>query len=110
MLKFHFGLIVNSVLDKASNAVEQAPDDVREGIIEKVAGTLHVLHQDQLQSLREQFGREYEAALEQNLDNDQAQADAAARITQGSRPADSKRRQHSKIIICPSFHYSKRSN
>ena len=83
----HFGSAANSVLDKVSNAVQQAPDNVREAILQKVAGKLQVLYHNQLQSLREQFGRRYEAALDENPDNDQAQADAAARITQGFRAA-----------------------
>jgi hypothetical protein len=66
MLKFHSGLIVNSVLDKASNGVEQAPDDVREGnsrrsgwqVARAASGSTPIIERAVQSRIRSRFGAE----------------------------------------------------
>jgi excinuclease UvrABC ATPase subunit len=82
-----FGSVANSILTRTSDAVQQAPQEVQDAILYKVAAELRVLYQNQLQSLRERYGRKYELVLDENPDDDQAQIGAAARITEGFRTA-----------------------
>lgn len=83
----HFGSSADSILKKACDAVEHAPSVVQEAVLAQLTGKLRVLYNNQLQSLREQFGRKYEKALEENPDDDEAQVAAVARITEGFRVA-----------------------
>ena len=83
----HFGSSADSILNKACDAVERAPSVVQEAVLEQLTGKLRVLYNNQLQSLREQFGRKYEKVLEEHPDDDEAQVAAVARITDGFRVA-----------------------
>ncbi len=83
----HFGSSADSILNKACDAVECAPSHVQEAVLEQMTGKLRVLYNNQLQSLREHFGRKYEKALEENPDDNEAQVEAVARITDGFRVA-----------------------
>ena len=83
----HFGSIANGILNKASNAVARAPSHVREAVLQQLARKLRILYDNQLQSLREQFGRKYEKVLEENPHDDEAQVASITRITDGFRVA-----------------------
>lgn len=82
----HFGSAANAILEKASSSLP--PGQARDEILNEVAGRLQDLYQSQLQSLREHFGRKYEAALEKHEpDDEQALAQDAAHITESFRAA-----------------------
>ena len=83
----HFGSLADDILDKLTRAVEHASLSLQMTVLQQMAAKLKALYNNQLLSLREHYGRKYEAVLEEYPDNNQIQVDTITRISEGFRAA-----------------------
>lgn len=80
-----FGSEANSILEDASNALEGA--SARSGVLVPIAQELRRLYDQQLLSLREFYGRQYEAVLDETNNDEDASTQAAKQSVEGFREA-----------------------
>lgn len=85
-LPLEFSTKANSILETLDKALAHVPDSLRERVTHQVGDRLRRLYQQQVQSLRDHFGRMYETALDHSDDADQWSS-AAAKVTDRFRKA-----------------------
>jgi hypothetical protein len=91
-----FGSLANAILNQAYQQLEGIPSDVRLVVLERMTVELHRLYKDQLQALRDYYGRRYETTLEAHEDDEGEWASAAEYATQGFQAAA----QHAVPTLC----------
>lgn len=83
-----FGQEANAILQQASTTLSDAlPNDARIEILMSIATKLKVLYDQQLQSLREHYGRRYEATLDNPESTPQEWTAEAQQVTEAFRAA-----------------------
>jgi hypothetical protein len=81
-----FGDMANDLLNDAYQRLQLAPSAMRLQILQRVAAELLRLYKQQLESLRDYYGKRYETVLE-TQENQEAWTEAAAHMTEGFRAA-----------------------
>jgi hypothetical protein len=92
-----FGDMANALLNDANQRLQQTPSAMRLQILQRVAAELLRLYKQQLESLRDYYGKRYETVLEME-ENQEAWTEAAAHMTEGFRAAA----QHAIPTLCQS--------
>lgn len=90
-----FGDQANSILEGTYKELEYLPSTVRTSLLSRLVVEVHQLYRDQLQSLRDYYGRRYELTLEQTKDEAIWTAEAE-HMTQGFQTAA----QHAIPSLC----------
>jgi len=90
-----FGVQSNTILEEAFNELEHFPPSLRTGFMQRLVSEVQQLYKDQLQSLRDYYGKRYELSLERE-DDETAWAVEAEHLTQGFQAAA----QHAVPMIC----------
>jgi hypothetical protein len=90
-----FGRSANEILEGAYKGLEHFPPGFRLGLLKRIVVELQRLYKDQLQSLRDYYGRRYETTLETREDEGEW-ATAAEHMTQGFQAAV----QHAVPSLC----------
>jgi hypothetical protein len=90
-----FGGTANDILEGAYRELEQFPPSVRTGFMSRLVLEVQQLYKDQLQSLRDYYGRRYELSLDQE-EEEAVWAAEAEHMTQGFRTAA----QHAVPSLC----------
>jgi hypothetical protein len=90
-----FGGTANDILEGAYRELEQFPPSVRTGFMSRLVFEVHRLYKEQLQSLRDYYGRRYELSLEQE-EEESIWATEAEHMTQGFQTAA----QHAVPSLC----------
>lgn len=90
-----FGSVASAILEEAYRELEQCPPNVRTGLMRRLVLEVDQLYKDQLQSLRDYYGRRYELSLEQE-EKEAVWAAEAEHMTQGFQTAA----QHAVPSLC----------
>lgn len=81
-----FGTLVNEILDEANDKMSGTPTAFRSSVLNHVVVEVNRLYKEQLQLLRNYYGKRFESTLETEK-NEQEWAAAAEHMTQGFKAA-----------------------
>jgi hypothetical protein len=92
-----FGQQANAILEHTYRELDSFPNTVRVTLVSRLVLQVHQLYKDQLQALRDYYGRRYETVLDQQEKADEAVwAKEAEHLTQGFQAAA----QHALPLVC----------